>query len=364
MMALSLAACLIPSPTGKEGGPSVRLEREQTELTTDGDGIVAVDLDISRQATSFQITGSSDALVSFDRLVDPDGNVVLDWQDWLDSEESLTLGLFADRTTTALSWPIREEDGPLQPGTWTAWLSLYDPHSFDPADEVEVDLYADTKLDDNLDKGRVSVQVVWADQVEEERGVVNAVEEAIDRWRDIWGERGLTLEIDHVYSELDPDLDFWLEGDEEIEDLAREGKKGGLQLVIGDTVAGQEGLFGVSAGIPGTTTPSPHTFVVLSWLTHAGRDGEFDDGEIRLMGETMAHEMGHYTGLFHPVESDFQAWDALGDTDHCEGSSSCERELGENLMFPYPLCDGDGCSPQGELTSDQEGVMQRYAGTL
>jgi hypothetical protein len=363
-------ACLLPTTGGgrqdKGGdGPEVYLERGETRRTTDRDGRLSVEFDVPSDAASFQITGSAGELVSFDQLIDPDGEVVLDWQDWLDGSESLTLAFLPQRTTTALSWPVREQDGPLEAGRWTAWLSIYDEDTYQPVDhEVEVDLYSDITIDPDLGEGRVSVQIVWARGVEDEPGVEDAIEQAIDRWTEIWGDRDLKLDIEHLHSDLDPDLDFFYTGADEIEDFARDGEEGGLQLVIGETVEGDDSLLGVSAGIPGTVEPSPHSFVVLSWLTHAGRDGEFDEEEIRIMGETMAHELGHYVGLFHPVEGDLQGWDALDDTEHCTSTSSCERELGENLMYPYPLCDSDGCGAQGELTSEQESVMQQYVGAL
>lgn len=358
-----LQACLLPTDAGKDR-PAVRLERSQTTRTTDLEGLIEIEIEVPRNASSFQITGDGDELVSFDQLIAPDGEIVLDWHEWIDNEEQLTLSFVPQRTTTALSWPIREQDGPLQAGTWTVWLSIYDERSQQPAREVEVELFSDIKIDPNLDAGRVSVQVVWASGVEEEPGVSDAVDEAIERWADIWGERGVKLSVHHVDSDLDRDLGFTFTGDGEIEDLADEMDKGELQLVIGETVDDVENLLGLTAGIPGTIEPSPNTFVVLSWLNHAGLDGEFDEEEIRIMGETMAHETGHYMGLFHPVESDQSSFDALDDTARCESSSSCEDALGDNLMFPYPICTSEGCPPQGDLSGDQAGVMHRYVGVL
>ena len=85
-----------------------------------------------------------------------------------------------------------------------------------------------------------------------------------------------------------------------------------------------------------------------------------------MFGETLAHEIGHYSGLFHPVECDYDCtleWDALADTPECMGWRDCEAELGTNLMFPYPVCDFYGCTPAGDLSAAQVGVWQRYTGT-
>ena len=80
------------------------------------------------------------------------------------------------------------------------------------------------------------------------------------------------------------------------------------------------------------------------------------------MGETMAHEAGHYLGLFHPVETSYALWDALDDTPECDDSAACAAALGTNLMFPYPVCAFSECEEQGLLTPKQVGVMHRYVG--
>jgi len=84
------------------------------------------------------------------------------------------------------------------------------------------------------------------------------------------------------------------------------------------------------------------------------------------MGETMAHEGGHYLGLFHPVEFSYDDWDAISDTPECASETDCDETLGTNLMYPYPVCDYyyTSCVKQDQLTDGQTGVWQRYIGTL
>ena len=98
-------------------------------------------------------------------------------------------------------------------------------------------------------------------------------------------------------------------------------------------------------------------------VENAGFDGQFNPAEIQMFGETMAHEIGHYMGLYHPVEASYNYWDALEDTVECGTWNACETQLGNNLMFPYPICYG-ACELQTEITSDQMGVLHRYTGTL
>ena len=103
----------------------------------------------------------------------------------------------------------------------------------------------------------------------------------------------------------------------------------------------------------------------MSWVAHAGSNGTFSESEILLMGETMAHEMGHYIGLFHPVEDGWVYFDALEDTVTCNSWEQCDNRLGDNLMYPYPVCTGfsfDSCGRQDVLTAEQAGVQNRYLG--
>ena len=75
-----------------------------------------------------------------------------------------------------------------------------------------------------------------------------------------------------------------------------------------------EGVAGESGGIPGSLRATPHSAVIVAWLELAGISGSLDDSEVQMLGETIAHEAGHYLGLVHPVQFDedldIVAWDA------------------------------------------------------
>ena len=137
---------------------------------------------------------------------------------------------------------------------------------------------------------------------------------------------------------------------------------GEVPVILTELLDGSTGYYGISGGIPGALTETDLSAVVLSWLSFAGRDGIIDEEGALLMGETLAHEVGHYSGLFHPVEDGFRYWDALDDTDECRNRSECETQLGENFMFPYSICDFTSCVRAVDVTDDQAGVMNNYTG--
>lgn len=349
--------------TDSDPGTSVDgLVTVEFSQTSDADGLLVVEIEVAEGTTSFMITGESGRYVALEWLKNPAGDKVIRWQDWWDSAESVSNAFFGFDKVTAFNWPIRDEDGTLAPGLWTAQLATMSRGGeYLPNEEVAFTYHQ--KQDEDLDGGEIRVRIVWADGVEGNAEVVGAVEGAVERWREIWGSMGVRLVESYHTSTLDPGLGFTYTGDAEVADAAVNGE---MMLIIGEQILDETDTFGISGGIPGTIAVSPNTFVVVSWLVHAGVDGAFSAGEVTTMGETMAHECGHYMGLFHPVEWNYDAWDAIADTPNCDRRNSCENDLGDNLMFPYPVCDYDyeNCVPQGTLTVGQSAVQQRYTGTL
>jgi hypothetical protein len=85
-------------------------------------------------------------------------------------------------------------------------------------------------------------------------------------------------------------------------------------------------------------------------------------GDPKRLGRTLAHEIGHYLGLFHTSEADGSVYDALPDTPECRNRydtdgngldvSDCAGVGADNLMF-WALTNGT------KLTPDQQAVLKR-----
>ena len=117
----------------------------------------------------------------------------------------------------------------------------------------------------------------------------------------------------------------------------------------------------VSSSIPGPAIVTVRSAVAISLLEHQGGDGVFSAEETTVLGETFAHEAGHYLGLFHPVEVDdanagtFTDEDPVLDTAVCTTVTDCVAAgVAENTMFPIPV--GGGIAQQ-TLTTGQAGVL-------
>lgn len=129
-----------------------------------------------------------------------------------------------------------------------------------------------------------------------------------------------------------------------------------------------QGILGLSGGIPGPALiqGTLHSGVVISLF--GGLTQLTDVGKL-LQGGTMAHEGGHYMGLYHPTERNGKTFDALPDTPKCDSSKDTNGDgivsalecvgFGEsNLMF-WAAPPASSGIVQDQLTHDQKYVLQR-----
>ncbi len=266
---------------------------------------------------------------------------------------------------TAFNWPIQERDGALREQTHRLTIGMVDASSQYLPGEAEVGIIL--KRDPDLDGGTLRVNLVFGGSTVDDDEVWRAVEEAVEIWQRIYTEAA-AIELDvERYQVAAGALEAPGRGDADAwEEIARSTRFGAVNVVILEEIVGFNGALGFAGNIPGPLTSTGLSAVAVSATMGAGPDGRFDERDTRLLAETMAHEVGHYLGLFHPVETSFQSWDNLDDTPSCTDGDSCLLELGDNLMYPYPVgCESpEGCLPQQKLTLEQKAVLNLYGGVL
>jgi hypothetical protein len=228
---------------------------------------------------------------------------------------------------------------------------------------IGVSATVQVKPDTDFAHGVVHVRLAYASGLDTDTTVTDAVDLAVERWKEIWGAAGVELALDKQAITSDGALPFPKPSNAALREASR-GIAGEVVLLVGDTIGGSTDYYGYAGGIPGSLFEGGRSGVELAWETCAGTDLEFSDDDIELMAETMAHEVGHFQGLLHPVESSYDAFDSLGDTPECHNASACESALGTNLMFPYSICSQGQCVDATVITPEQGGVMHRYTGTL
>ncbi|MFZ5480666.1 MAG: hypothetical protein ACOZNI_28145 [Myxococcota bacterium] len=371
-MILCLIACVdtadTRSPKPEDDGPpsSGTVTSHTYSATTDANGFVEIPVEVEDGEVFQVILRRGRGLSAFEYVYDPAGDKVLDWEALWDSPRSLTDCIIPARLAIACNWPVRAIDGPLEAGTWTVVGTTVDSNwDYQGGEDVEIEVL--TRPEPDVGAGSLRAVVAYAEGVGDDEAVVSATERAVEYWGELFAGIGVTLEVEFADIPLDPDLPAAYSGQDEVETLLAGEEARSVLVVIGETVEGDDTLYGEAAAIPGPYAPTPITVVEIGWLANAGADATFRDPEVLLMGETIAHEVGHYLGLYHPVEDGgygaWEWWDALEDTAECDAWRTCESELGHNLMFPYPLCGGgSACERQDEITGEQAGVINHYVG--
>lgn len=133
-----------------------------------------------------------------------------------------------------------------------------------------------------------------------------------------------------------------------------EGLQGALAvnvfLIQDFNVADAPGLLGLSTGIPGVAGLHGTAGSGLVFSTAAlGKDNA-------TIGQTMAHEVGHFLGLRHTTEHGGSSHDPITDTPECalpDLAFICRDA--ENFMFPFSLDGGK----QTKTTAGQSFVLRR-----
>jgi hypothetical protein len=109
-------------------------------------------------------------------------------------------------------------------------------------------------------------------------------------------------------------------------------------------------LRGYSMGLPGPMGSDVATSVVLvSSRAFADGAGILD---VAAMAETVAHELGHYLGLYHTSEGDRTFHDPIDDTVECT-VTDCPAAFWDNLMTP-------GGTGRTVLTAGQAEIIRRH----
>ena len=360
-----LQACTVPDFGDLAGDVDLRTVAETQ--TTGSNSSVWFDVDVGADETSMLLTFStynSGEAVYVAEVQDPSGKTLLDGDDAFYSPNSLTYAYWPDIVAT-LNWPILNTHTDLSPGTWRVRVTTLDANNWNYKSGVSVKFQGLVSDDANHARGDLRVRITYTGGTDEDPAVVAAVNAAKSQWQDIYAQSG----IDVIFSEASYGPDTSLQAPSygsgnDYAAISLESPVDTVNLVIvpAFTGSGMEWTLGLSGGIPGPLVSTANSAVAVSAAAHMGGDLQFDAQEQRIFAETMAHEIGHFIGLFHPVEEGYENYDALPDTAECTSANNCESSLSSNLMYYITVCDGSDCVPQEDLTSDQSGVMNRYVG--
>lgn len=333
-------------------------QREFTlETATDESGVAAATFSVPSDTTKLSVTAFSPGALRFVQLSDGRGI------DYL-TPGGLQLALSTDFSAIVsnVTAPSRGLDPALDgSGPFTARTEV------SPAGaETPVLFQVISRADPDLLNGTLRVNVFRIAGVTGDPDVDNAVNRALDEFRSIYAQNaGIQVVFSEAIVDAPVNLPFPFEGDDLYRQLSESAPAPAVNLALGGNVQGLGGeILGIAGGIPGPPIPSPRSAVAVSVIAGAGPDGLYSESEINVLGETMAHEVGHFHGLFHPVEIEsLDQADPLTDTPACGSNAECEANptLVGNLMFPTPVGDGaGGVIRQNQITAQQREVLNRY----
>lgn len=347
---------------------------DQVVMTTDlgvlsvaSDRFEIVEFEIPQGALSFAITMQADRDTApiVNAMRGPTGDAIYDYDDPLSSKMKVSDGY---GPLTSFIYPNAPALN-LTPGTYAIELA-----SFDSAN-VSVQLHVKMGSTPRVQTVPLTLWFTFNSFVDAQTAQADpAIQSAVAKMQAIYASAGVDLFPITYLDAAEPaltDYSFPLldetPAEQVIADVLGTQPPGGAHMVLVDTLFsdGGDGLYGISGGLPGpvSVNGSDTLGVLVSLSTHTSAEGALDGVEL---GATMAHELGHYFGLFHISEANGTAHDPLTDTPECNVSSDfdgngllsgdeCGASAATNMMF-WTSAEG---FTQDQISREQEWVLLR-----
>lgn len=345
-------------PAGEEG----LLREDLGSLTTDDEGSVAVAFTVPDDAVSTLLWCGPygwDALATAETITAPDGSTIFDLED--EGATAMRVGVHGDLLPAL--FPV-SPDLDIQAGAYSFGLYVQ-------ADAYPVSVTCGTvhRVQAVEDTATVDLHIVLVgvdDLVDgfDAVGAPDVLGPSLDVMAELWSAAGVEIG-DITYDDFDGDVATYesVDGDEELGDLLRTVATPGdrsITFFMVESITDEDGatILGLAGGPPGTAAlgGTSKSGVVVSAASAV------DDAD--LTGRIMAHEGGHFLGLFHTTEKDGTQTDPLSDTPECAisadadnsnslSSDECEGKGPENLMWWSANSDARGVS------DDQAWVLKR-----
>jgi hypothetical protein len=302
---LALLACPAPPETQDLG-----------TITTDGDGLASVKFTVPDNGTSaLAYCGAFgyDVLATANEVKSPGGASVYTYDA---GGDGLRVGTYDDTLPLLVPMSPRLD---VSAGDWTLQVLTDTPDvSMDCSAIFRVEAPSSSPV---LDVAFVFVGVseVNASTAKDDSTLQAAVAAMEDRWSDI----GLKLG-NVTYEDFGGDVDTYttVDGYAEFGDLLKTAADGPTltYFFVQDILLDSAQVLGLSAGPPGLASVggTSKSGVIVSTV-----DWDIPDE----IGHILAHEGGHFFGLFHTVEKDGAAEDLLDDTPVCDNDADANGTL-------------------------------------
>lgn len=244
---------------------------------------------------------------------------------------------------------------------------------------------------------KINVNIIFLNNSYQTK-TLEAIKPALDRFKALYIQNTVNVEL--VFSvKTSSDVEFNAISDVSSEDTSLTGgllrlytttaslqDPKALNIYIASEATGEGGLLGIAGGIPGLpgftgTKASAMTVFIEPHRTSGGAGSLLSNSDLTFVGNTMAHEAGHFLGLFHTSESTGSTstsglnytQDPLIETPYCgtarvnflvsDGYIAPKECLGTgtidaggyNMMFWA----SDGDTNQNQITGEQGWIIRR-----
>ena len=343
----SSGRCVVPA----QGGSSVERVQVARGLSVSGGQSDPLTLEVPNGTLGFAVlaSGSGADLMIIGEMVDPNGNTIYDFQDPFGGQARF----FPSDDTITQYLPSSPRSAPI-PGTYTFRL-IKDGGT----KSIDVDAVI-KKADGEPQGGALDVNFFFANVSDLDGGGAKDdadFKKTVGELRRIYQQQDIELGEVHFCDLSGGDANKYAvidsvdgPGSELSQMFSLSGRAGDLGcspdqalnfFMVQEIVGGRAGyiILGIAGGIPGPpgvhgTSHSGVAVTMAGWRRNPTQ-----------LAQTMAHEGGHYLGLFHTTEAEGTAFDPLSDTPQCDNGfdrnsdgivdyQECTSGRGaENLMF-------------------------------
>ena len=365
VVALSVQGCAVDDDDDNNDSGGGTEPTVSVTVTTDGNGRASTNIAPGGSSSKFGLTivaSDTNTRVRFIEISRADGTNYLN-----PGGTFVSFAQTFEQGVNSASIPSRDAD-PSISGTDSFTVTVEAVDSFgSPRSGETITIRVNARSDSDLNNGTATLNVYFVGDIGQSEETKSVTRAALDRARSIFSGAGVQLNINEFDIGGGVSIPVPIAGD----DFYLSNTNATPNPSVNAFIAGEvgtlgSGVLGVSSGIPAPAIPSRRSAYVVSIFSGAGPDGSFSDLEIRTFGETIAHEAGHYMGLFHPIDfsgNSVANVDPLTDTATCSLIAQClsDESLTRNLMFPSTVSDNNGgLVEQSQLTGQQRGVMNRF----
>ena len=321
--------------------------------TNEGDGYLSGSFEVPSNGISFMLGTFMDnnSVVGFYSLTDPDGTNILSSSSALynfSSGRTVGYGFASVLVPQTINFSAKA-------GTWT--FKNYSN------DRVKLTL----RTGSTPSAATITVQpyitgTTWS---------ANDIASAMSVMSTIYSNNGITLRVKDTITISDSQYATVSKSfiDSTTSGLVSQGSSDTVNLFfVEDQPSSETAILGVSAGIPGTMSIASSWNGVINYLSAHATGSTLNS---QVLGETVAHEMGHWLGLFHTTEAAGSSFDPLSDTAQCpislDGDSDgkvyaeeCEGYGADNLMFwtTWSTSSQAAGKTQEKLSTEQQYILK------